>query len=233
MVKTPEQYFQEQDFQLPTQSNGANDVDLGQNSGGQNSSFTAAEQAFLQKYVGVEGAKSMGLDLGTVSEDIYAQIPDLPPLEEELKGLPNLQIIFFKVQNQTYTLPIEAVTEAIRYEPVVRLPMTPDFVAGVINLRGRITPLLILEKIICTHARTHFTKDSFIIICQRKGIQFGMIVDRIEDMFFVDQKHISWNVEAEIGGSVECISGIIEHEQKVFGIVSIDKIIDHVLQVNF
>ncbi len=230
MVKTPEQYFQEQDFHLPTPETGTSDVDFGQNIQGQGSNFTPAEQAFLQKYVGVEGAKSMGLDLSQVSEDLSSLVPDDAPLEDELKDLPSLQIIFFKVQGQTYTIPIEAVTEAIRYEPVVRLPRTPDFIAGVVNLRGRITPLIILEKLICQKSNSRFTKNSFIIVCQRKGMQFGMIVDHIDDMFFVDQKNISWNVESEIGASVECICGIIDHEQKVFGIVSVDKIINHVLE---
>ncbi len=221
MVKTPEQYFEEQDFNLPSQGEADGIV--------QGSNFTAAEQAFLQKYVGVEGAKSMGLDLSGVEHDLSAHIPTIPPLEEELKHLPSLQIIFFKVQNNTFTIPIEAVTEAIRYTPIIRLPMTPDYIAGIINLRGRVTPVLILEKIICSKANTTFTDGNLIIICQRKGIQFGMIVDRIDDMFFVDQKHISWNVESEIGAHIECICGIIEHEQKIFGIVSIDKIINHVL----
>ncbi len=228
MVKTPEQYFEEQDFNLPSQNE--TDDQKTQGLAGE-SNFTPAEQAFLQKYVGIEGAKSMGLDLSDVDYDLSQNIPQIPPIEEELKHLPSLQLIFFQVQGKTFTIPIEAVTEAIRYIPIVRLPKTPGFIAGVINLRGRVTPVLILEKLICSSANTAFNHGNFIIVCQRKGIQFGMIVDRIDDMFFVEQKRISWNVESEIGAQIECICGIIEHEKKIFGIVSIDKIINHVLEV--
>ncbi len=228
MVKTPEQYFEEQDFNLPSQSEAGNQDAQGVAS---DHNFTPAEQAFLQKYVGVEGAKSMGLDLTDVDYDLSQSIPKIPPIEDELRHLPSLQMIFFQVRGGTFTIPIEAVTEAIRYIPIVRLPKTPEFIAGVINLRGRVTPVLILEKLICSTANTTFNRGNFIIICQRKGIQFGMIVDRIDDMFFVEQKRISWNVESEIGAQIECICGILEHEQKIFGIVSVDKIINHVLEV--
>ncbi len=212
MVKTPEQYFQDQDFGEPTAK--------------QNDDITAAEHAFLQKYVGVEGASELGINLG----EGFGQIPDVPPLEEELKEKTQLQMIFVYLQEQLYAIPIEAVQEVINFMQPIRLPLSPDFVAGIINLRGRVTPLLHLEQMLCSQ-HTDITDDSFIVICHRKGIQVGLIVDKIQTMKTVDIKDISWNVEAQIGANAEYICGILDYNDKVFGILSIDRIVDYILQI--
>ncbi len=227
MVRTPEQYFQDQDFHLPSTDNEQENKSIPP----EGISLTAAEQAFLYKYVGVEGAQSMGLDLQLSQQDVLALLPKTPPLEEELKHLPNLQIIFFRLQDQIFTIPIEAVQEVIRYKYPMRLPLSPGFLAGIINLRGRITPLVFMDKLLCgTDPVRKVSEENFIIVCQRRGIQFGMIIDRIDNMYIIPQKNISWNVEAEIGTSIESICGVLEHDTKIFGIVSVDKVVNHVLQ---
>ncbi len=214
MVKTPEEYFQEQVFDLPSSQQGG--------------SLTVAEQAFFHKYVDSAGAKSLGI----TPEDLNAVpvvIADEVPLEEELKDNPHLQMIFFYVQGQLYTVPIEAVQEVIKFTTPITLPLTPKHVAGVINLRGRVTPLLHLEQLLC-EVQKPIQADSFIIVCQRKGIQIGLIVDKVHNMHTIQQEQISWNVEAQIGTNIECLCGILDYNCKIFGIISIDKIVDHVLQ---
>ncbi len=212
MVKTPEQYFQDQEFDSPNAK--------------QADDLTAAEHAFLQKYVGVEGASELGIMLG----EGFGQIPDVPPLEEELKEKSHLQMIFVDLQGQTYAIPIEAVQEVINFMKPIRLPLSPELVAGIINLRGRVTPLLHLEQMLCVE-HEDIKDDSFIVICHRKGIQVGMIVDKIKNMETIETHNISWNVEAQIGANAEYMCGILDYNDKVFGILSIDRIVDYILQI--
>ncbi len=217
MVRTPEQYFQDQDFALPESIAG--------------SDLTSAEQAFLFKYVGTEGAKALGFTLDDAyMEEFDKALSSGPTFADELSHLPQLRIIFFQVLGQTYTLPVEAVKEIIKYSQPMQLPLTPHYVAGVINLRGRVTPLIHLQNLLSDQKAGSNNAHKFIIVSQRKGIQFGMIVDKVDNMFVIDQKDISWNIESELGSSVECICGIIEHHKKIFGIISTDKIVNHVLQ---
>ncbi len=219
MVRTPEQYFQDQDFALPDTI--------------QSMDLTSAEQAFLFKYVGTEGAKALGFELDdayTMQQGVENIIRGEPALEEGLKSLPQLQMVFFQVLGQTYTMPIEAVHEVVKFSPPMQLPLMPHFMAGIINLRGRVTPLIHLQNLLSNVRATVDNAHKFIIVSQRKGIQFGMVIDKIENMFIISQKDITWNIELELGSSVECICGIIEHEKKIFGIISADKIVNHVLQ---
>ncbi len=218
MVRTPEQYFQDQDFDAPELSAGQQ--------------LTSAEHAFLQKYVGVDSAKALGIEFEDMIDAQYQHAPIEPPLEEELKNFRHLQMIFFQTDGHVYTIPIEAVQEVIKYAQPMHLPMTPYFIAGVVNLRGRVTPLIYLDKLLNgfdSEAKPSY-EEKFIIICQRRGMQFGMIIDKVQNMYVVSQQDISWNVEFELGASVKCICGILEFNDKIFGIISIDKIVNHVLQ---
>lgn len=222
MVKTPEEYFQAQAFDPPASGNGE--------------SLTPAEQAFISKYMGVAGAKSVGIDPSAIAEPDAVQtaeeslraVPKLP-LHEELKSEAVIQMVSFYLDSQVYTLPIAAVQEVIRYMPPTSLPLAPDFVAGVINLRGRVTPLLYLDQLITNTKRAH-GEERFIIVCTRNGLQVGLIIDKVHTMYMVEQEQIIWNVESQIGANAEYLCGIVDINDRIFGIVSIDMIVEQVLQ---
>lgn len=190
--------------------------------------MTPAEQAFLQKYVGVEGAEALGFDAPLRMSE-HVDVPHAAPLHEDLKNTADIQMIFFYLESQLYTIPIDAVQEVIRYVAPVCLPLAPPYVAGVMDLRGRVTPLLHLDRLLCnSHGRN--MEEGFIIICTRRGLQIGLIVEKIHNMYKVRQEQIIWNAESQIGANVEFLCGIIDFEDRVYGIVSIDMIVDHIIQ---
>ena len=218
MVKTPEEYFQAQDFDLPKAQPGQSD------------GLTSAEQAFLQKYVGTDGAKALGIDVSGEQAAPAAPVEAAgPPLHELLKEADSIQMIFFYLQGQLYAIPIDAVQEVIRYVPPTALPLAPRYVAGVMNLRGRVTPLLHLEQMLASNCSEQ-KNDGFIIIGTRSGLQVGLIVERIHNMYTVMQNQIIWNVESQIGANAEFLCGILDYNDKIYGIVSIDMIVDQVIQ---
>lgn len=215
MVKTPEEYFQEQSFDLPEARQGEN--------------LTPAEQAFLHKYVDTEGAKALGVEGAPPQGGARTTVVMGPPLHETLKAAESIQMIFFHVQGQLYTIPIDAVQEVLRYVTPTSLPLAPKYVAGVMNLRGRVTPLLHVEQMI-SNVRTDKKDNGFIIICSRHGLQVGLIVERIHNMYTVQQNQVIWNVESQIGASTEYLCGILDYNDKIYGIVSIDMIVEQVIQ---
>ncbi len=216
MVKTPEEYFQAQDFD-PPQPGGTEDL-------------TVAERAFMDKYMGVDGAAALGISpaagMGGITEEVKAVYV---PLDEELRGERTIQMVSFILASQVYTIPIVAVQEVIRYMPPVLLPMAPDYVAGVVNLRGRVTPLIYLDKLLTNEPRKG-GEEQFIIICSRRGLQIGLMIDKVHTMYMIEQQQIIWNVESQIGASAEYLCGLVNIDESIFGIVSIDLIIDQVLQ---
>ena len=218
MVKTPEEYFQAQAFDPPTDGKGE--------------ALTPAEQAFVSKYMGIEGAKAVGIEASVPADAAVVEaVLNAPrvPLHDELKSEAVIQMVSFYLDSQVYTLPIAAVQEVIRYMPPTSLPLAPEYVAGVINLRGRVTPLLYLDQLITNTKRAH-GEERFIIVCTRHGLQVGLIIDKVHTMYMVKQKQIIWNVESQIGANAEYLCGIVDINDRIFGIVSIDMMVDQVLK---
>jgi purine-binding chemotaxis protein CheW len=222
MKKSPEEYFKEQNFN-------ADEVDK--------STFTSAEQAFMDKYLGMdrEGGEILGR-IGLEADARSATTPDLhqemareEPLDSRLRNTALLLMVGFFIGGHEFTIPTVAVQEVIRATPLTKLPAAPDFVAGVINLRGKVTPLIHLRNVLEVQS-PRLGEDKFIIVCRRQGIQVGMIIERVHTMYRVPQSDIDWSIEAHIGANVDFIAGLLKLQEKLVGIVSVDRVIASILK---
>ncbi|MGE4296865.1 MAG: chemotaxis protein CheW [Desulfovibrionaceae bacterium] len=220
-MKTLEEYFQEREF--------APDGSAGEE-------LSAAEKAFLQKYLGVEGKDALrgtGIDVpdeALEEEGIAAAVAKEPSLEEQLKVQPELQLVSFFVQGQEFTIPINVVQEVIRFQQPTRLPLAPAFIPGVINLRGRVTPLVSLRYFL--HGKSgEAARDDFIIVCSRKGLQMGLVISTVHTMYRVRQDMIDWGIESTLGANAELVSGLLQSDDRLVGILSVDRIVDTILKL--
>ena len=93
----------------------------------------------------------------------------------------DVQLVIFKLANEDYGLPIQKVQEINRIVPVTRLPQTPDFMEGIINLRGRVSPVVDLRKRFGLNAKPH-EDDTRIMIVDIDGQTVGIIVDAVNEV---------------------------------------------------
>lgn len=99
------------------------------------------------------------------------------------------QILVFKVSNDEFGLDISYVREVVRQQEIYPLPEAPDFVQGVINLRGRIIPLIDLRKRLGDKHREEPGKR--IIICKMNKLIVGLTVDGLKDIIALPQASIT------------------------------------------
>ncbi|MEW5771884.1 MAG: chemotaxis protein CheW [Thermodesulfobacteriota bacterium] len=242
-MKTPEEYFLEKNF-LPE---------------GEGAGYTPAETAFLQKYMGwgeekPQDAVSMPAPARVEAAPGFAApaappaatpapaasgaraaakarpgIPDEPDILATLKNEEFVQLVGFKVGGQEFTVPIVVVQEVIRHVTPTQLPAAPYFLAGIINLRGRVTPLVRLRTLLGVGGAD--ADSRFIVVVRRKGLQLGLMIDTVKTMYRMDQKGIEWGVESSLGANVEYVAGLMKPEHgKLVGVISIDRIVDKVLR---
>ncbi|WP_353117753.1 chemotaxis protein CheW [Nitratidesulfovibrio sp.] len=222
--RSPEEYFRQHDFGSETGTGG----------GGE---FTAAERAFMQKYLGVEEGdilRRIGIDPARAGgAGVAAGFEDEPEsLDARLRNEPVLQMVGFFLGAQEFAVPTEAVQEVIKYAAPTRLPAAPSFVAGIVNLRGRVTPLVRLRELLGVYEGGDGgeSEDKFIIVCRRRGLQMGMMIERVHTMYRVPQQDIDWAIESHLGISVDFVSGLLKADERLVSIVSVDKILDCVLK---
>lgn len=97
------------------------------------------------------------------------------------QGAQEEQVVVFQLMEQIYGIDINSVFEIIRMESITKIPRTPRFVEGVINLRGRIIPVIDLAMRFGL-GQNERTQASRIIIVEVSGQKIGMIVDSVQEV---------------------------------------------------
>ncbi len=92
-----------------------------------------------------------------------------------------LQLVSFNLGPEEFGVDIGMVQEIVRMPDITRVPRTPDFVEGVVNLRGKIIPVVDLRKRFRLPV-TENTKSTRIIIVTMNGRTVGMIVDGVSEV---------------------------------------------------
>jgi purine-binding chemotaxis protein CheW len=100
-----------------------------------------------------------------------------------------LKVIVFTLAHEQYGVEVENVKTIERIQPLTRVPRTPPFVKGVINLRGVVVPVIDLRGRFGL-PESDYTNDSRIIIVNVGAIEVGLIVDSASDVVDVDSDSI-------------------------------------------
>ena len=91
------------------------------------------------------------------------------------------ELITFEVSGQLFGLDIMAIREIRAWTPVTRLPQVPHYVAGLVNLRGTVLPVVDLAARL-GWAPTEATQRHAIIVTQLAGQTRGLIVESVSDI---------------------------------------------------
>lgn len=92
-----------------------------------------------------------------------------------------LQLVSFRVGEEEFGLDILRVQEIIRSQQLTRVPNLPDFIEGVINLRGKVIPVIGLRKRLGLH-KTDTDKKTRIVVVDVKGQILGFVVDSVSEV---------------------------------------------------
>lgn len=107
---------------------------------------------------------------------------------QAMKG-ETVQVIVFRLGEERYGVDISQVREIIRPSQITRIPNAPDFVEGVINLRGQITTIVNLRKRFGMTPKP-IDNDTRIIVVEYNNAVIGMMVDTVNEVKYLAQKDI-------------------------------------------
>lgn len=96
-----------------------------------------------------------------------------------------LQLVSFRLGDEEFAVNVGQVQEIVRLTTITAVPRSPDFVEGVINLRGRIVPVIDLAKRFGMPGRAR-SKVTRIIITEVEGRTVGMLVDAVNEVLRLD-----------------------------------------------
>ena len=138
----------------------------------------------------------------------------------------NNRFLTFFIEDEQYGLDISRIKEIITLMPITHIPKTPDFVKGVINLRGSIIPVIDV-RLKFGIAAVEPTVDTAIIIYEIDNVSIGFIVDYVEDVVTINTDVIS--DAPDFGASIDTtfIAGVAEIKEGVIMILDLKNIFDH------
>ena len=132
----------------------------------------------------------------------------------------------FHLGDEAYSLPILQVREIIRLSPVTPVPRMPAFVKGVINLRGKIVPVMDLRERLNRFSIEYDERACIVVIQSSSSGHFGVIVDSVDDVSNIPQDDIDPPPEFGHELSTEFIMGVAKTKTEVKIILDIHRVLN-------
>lgn len=132
------------------------------------------------------------------------------------------QLVIFDLNSQKYAIPVLNTQEIIKMVDVTPVPRTDRYVEGVINLRGRIVPVINLNKRLGLPV-TEPTRDTRIVVVEKGDASVGMIVDKVQEVGRYSDEEVE---EPEsVMRDNEFITGVIKKEDALWLLLRLDKVL--------
>jgi purine-binding chemotaxis protein CheW len=142
------------------------------------------------------------------------------------KSSEDIQVVVFKLGSDDYCVPVSQAREIQLYSNPTRIPNTPDFVEGVINLRGQIIPILDLKKRFGSGS-TDINALTKIIIIDMDGELLGILVDSVSEVLKTPQSRFEAPpsaVRTSINNNY--ISGIGKIDERLLILLDLAKVLN-------
>jgi len=137
-----------------------------------------------------------------------------------------MQLVTFSIGEEEFGVDILKVQEIIRMMEITKVPRAPEFVEGVINLRGKVIPIIDLRKRFGLSARGH-DKHTRIIVIEINNMIVGFVVDSVSEVLRIPFSTVEPPPPVVSGLESEYISGVGKLEDRLLILLDLDRLLSH------
>ncbi|CAG8998361.1 MAG: Chemotaxis protein CheW [Candidatus Celerinatantimonas neptuna] len=143
---------------------------------------------------------------------------------ENIAGDEVLQWVTFQLENETYGINVMQVQEVLRYSEIAPVPGAPDYVLGIINLRGNVV------TVIDTRSRfglssAEVTDNSRIVIIEAEKQVIGILVDSVAEVVYLRGSEIDTAPNVGTEESAKFIQGVSNRDGQLLILVDLNKLL--------
>lgn len=135
-----------------------------------------------------------------------------------------MKYVTFFLQDEEYALPISKVQEIMRIGEITRVPNSPEYVKGVMNLRGRIIPVIELKKRLSL-GESVIDKNSRIVVVENGIKLLGLMVDQVAQVMNITAEQIDQAPDEVIQIQESYIKGIGKIDNRMIIMLDLEQII--------
>ena len=134
------------------------------------------------------------------------------------------QVVLFELNGEIYGLDIAEVHEIIRMQPVTKVPKAPVYVEGVINLRGKVIPVIDLGKKFGIE-KVERGKNNRIVVVNIQGATLGIIVDAVTEVLRIAAEAVEAVSGIVTYGHLDYLQGIAKVGEKMIILLALEKLL--------
>jgi purine-binding chemotaxis protein CheW len=137
----------------------------------------------------------------------------------------DMKVIVFRLIEEEYGVEISQVRSIERVQEITRVPRTPSFVKGVINLRGIVTPIINLRSRFDLEEE-EYTDNTRIIVVSVEGMEVGLIVDAANDVIDVPLNTVEPPPDVVGGIKANYLNGMAKLDDRLLILLNLDKVLN-------
>lgn len=138
-----------------------------------------------------------------------------------------IQLVSFNLDKEEYGIEVLKVREIIRMTSITHMPNTPQYVEGIINLRGKVIPIVSMRKKFGL-MESDSNGQTRIMVMDIEGELMGFIVDGVSEVIRISASEIQPSPAVVASGiDQECIAGVINQSERLLVLLDLDRMFSH------
>ncbi|MBO8129646.1 MAG: chemotaxis protein CheW [Peptococcaceae bacterium] len=132
------------------------------------------------------------------------------------------QLVIFKLSDQRYAVPVNRTSEIIRMVDITPVPRSDAYVEGIINLRGKVVPVLNLHRKMGLPEGER-SRDSRIVVIENGEERIGMIVDGVDEVSTYEEDEL--DSPPSVAGDNPFIKGVVKRKEDLWLLLDLDRVV--------
>ena len=136
-----------------------------------------------------------------------------------------LHIVGFQVGRETYGVPITSLHEIVRVPEITAVPDAPEYMEGVINLRGKIVSVIDLRKRL-GEKKVTVGRRNRILVVEHNGRLAGLIVDSASEVLKIPAADVEASPTSLQEGRANCVTGLGKYNGRLIVLLDMSRLLD-------
>jgi purine-binding chemotaxis protein CheW len=137
-----------------------------------------------------------------------------------------LHIVGFRVGRESYGVPITSLHEIVRVPEITAVPDSPEFMEGVINLRGKIVSVIDLRKRL-GETQIVPSRTNRILVVEHRGRLSGLIVDSASEVLKIAAADVEPPPNLSQEGGLHCVTGLGKHNGRLIVLLDVAELLEY------
>jgi purine-binding chemotaxis protein CheW len=135
-----------------------------------------------------------------------------------------LQLVSFKIGSEEYGIDILKVQEINRMPDITKVPQAPHYVDGVINLRGKVIPIINTRRKFAL-AEKESDKDTRIVVVDIKGEVIGLVVDSVNEVLRIPPSIVEPPPHVTVDSGADYITGVARLDDRLLILLDLARLV--------